>query len=90
MRMHNPPHPGELLRELWLTPMGLSITDDEQYRDSVRGRSKFRRVQHARVGIAASYIPQPARSGLSPCPSKSWNFSYSACRPPTARGCLIS
>lgn len=26
MRMHNPPHPGELLRELWLAPMGLSIT----------------------------------------------------------------
>lgn len=26
MRMHNPPHPGELLRELWLVPMGLSIT----------------------------------------------------------------
>lgn len=26
MRMQNPPHPGELLRELWLAPMGLSIT----------------------------------------------------------------
>lgn len=26
MRMHNPPHPGEILRELWLTPLGLSIT----------------------------------------------------------------
>lgn len=26
-RMHNPPHPGELLRELWLEPMGLTITD---------------------------------------------------------------
>lgn len=26
MRMHNPPHPGELLRELWLKPLGLSIT----------------------------------------------------------------
>ena len=24
--MHNPPHPGELLRELWLAPLGLSIT----------------------------------------------------------------
>lgn len=24
--MHNPPHPGELLRELWLEPLGLSIT----------------------------------------------------------------
>ena len=24
--MHNPPHPGELLREFWLEPMCLSIT----------------------------------------------------------------
>ncbi|KAB2898582.1 MAG: HigA family addiction module antidote protein [Dokdonella sp.] len=26
MRMHNPPHPGEILREMWLAPLGLSIT----------------------------------------------------------------
>ena len=25
-KMHNPPHPGEILRELWLAPLGLSIT----------------------------------------------------------------
>lgn len=25
-RMHNPPHPGELLRELWLEPLRLSVT----------------------------------------------------------------
>ena len=25
MRMHNPPHPGEILSEFWLTPLGLSI-----------------------------------------------------------------
>lgn len=24
--MHNPPHPGELLQDLWLEPLGLSIT----------------------------------------------------------------
>lgn len=24
---HTPPHPGRLLRELWLVPMGLTITD---------------------------------------------------------------
>lgn len=24
--MYNPPHPGELLRELWLAPLGLSVT----------------------------------------------------------------
>ena len=26
MKMHNPPHPGEVLRELCLEPMGLSVT----------------------------------------------------------------
>jgi len=26
MRMHNPPHPGEILRQMWLVPLGLSIT----------------------------------------------------------------
>lgn len=26
MRMHNPPHPGEILMGLWLHPMGLSVT----------------------------------------------------------------
>ena len=27
MRMHNPPHPGEILRGLCLEPLGLSVTD---------------------------------------------------------------
>ncbi len=27
MRMHNPPHPGEVLRELCLEPLNLSVTD---------------------------------------------------------------
>ncbi len=26
MKMHNPPHPGEILMGLWLNPMGLSVT----------------------------------------------------------------
>ena len=26
MKMHNPPHPGEVLRELCLDPLGLSVT----------------------------------------------------------------
>jgi antitoxin HigA-1 len=26
MEMHNPPHPGEIIRELCLEPLGLSIT----------------------------------------------------------------
>jgi antitoxin HigA-1 len=27
MLMHNPPHPGEILRELCLKPLGLSVTE---------------------------------------------------------------
>ena len=26
MRMHNPPHPGEILHQMWLAPLNLSIT----------------------------------------------------------------
>ena len=25
MKMHNPPHPGEVIKGLWLDPMGISI-----------------------------------------------------------------
>ena len=27
MNMHNPPHPGEILRELCIEPLGITITD---------------------------------------------------------------
>ena len=27
MSMHNPAHPGEVLKELWLEPMGITVTD---------------------------------------------------------------
>jgi addiction module HigA family antidote len=27
MKMHNPPHPGEIIRTLWLEPLGLTVTD---------------------------------------------------------------
>ena len=30
MRMHNPPHPGEILKALCLEPLGLSVTDAAQ------------------------------------------------------------
>lgn len=30
MRMHNPPHPGEILRSLCLEPLGISVTDAAQ------------------------------------------------------------
>jgi addiction module HigA family antidote len=27
LQMHNPPHPGEVIRELCLKPLGISVTD---------------------------------------------------------------
>lgn len=30
MHMHNPPHPGEVLKELYITPLNLTITDVAQ------------------------------------------------------------
>ncbi len=30
MHMHNPPHPGEVIRELCLEPLGLSVTSAAQ------------------------------------------------------------
>ena len=27
MRMHNPPHPGEIIRELCVEPLGLTVTE---------------------------------------------------------------
>jgi plasmid maintenance system antidote protein VapI len=29
-RMHNPPHPGEIIRDQCLEPLGLSVTDAAQ------------------------------------------------------------
>ncbi len=30
MKMYNPPHPGEVIKGLWLDPMGISITEASQ------------------------------------------------------------
>ena len=32
MKMHNPPHPGEVLRELCLKPLGLTVTQTKKLR----------------------------------------------------------
>lgn len=36
MRMFNPPHPGEILSELWLEPLGLSITQTAMHLNVAR------------------------------------------------------
>jgi antitoxin HigA-1 len=36
VRMFNPPHPGEILSELWLEPLGLSITQTAMHLNVAR------------------------------------------------------
>lgn len=51
MRMHNPPHPGEILRELCLTPLGLTVTDAA--RALGVSRKTLSSILNGRAGISA-------------------------------------
>ena len=48
-RMHNPPHPGEILRKLCLEPLGLSVTKAAKALDV--SRSTLSNLLHGRTGI---------------------------------------
>lgn len=47
--MHNPPHPGEILRQLCLEPLGLSVTKAAKALDV--SRSALSNFLHGRTGI---------------------------------------
>jgi addiction module HigA family antidote len=51
MKMHNPPHPGEVLRELCLKPLGLTVTEAA----SALGvsRKTLSGILNGRAGISA-------------------------------------
>ena len=51
MRMHNPPHPGEILRELWIAPLALTLTATAA-RLNV-SRKTVSEVVNERAGISA-------------------------------------
>ncbi len=51
MRMHNPPHPGEVLRELCLTPLGLTVTEAARALDV--SRKTLSSILNRRAGISA-------------------------------------
>lgn len=61
--MKFPPHPGELLREDVLAPLGLSVTDAA----SRLGMSRvaLSRVLHGRAGISPDLALRLERSGVS-------------------------
>ncbi|MCP4420313.1 MAG: HigA family addiction module antidote protein [Chloroflexi bacterium] len=50
MQMHNPPHPGEILRELCLEPLGISVTRAAQALDV--SRKTLSAILNGRAGIS--------------------------------------
>lgn len=50
MRMHNPPHPGEILRELCLEPLGITITEAAAALDV--SRKTLSAILNGRSGIS--------------------------------------
>lgn len=50
MLMHNPPHPGEVLRKLCLEPLGLSVTQAAKALGV--GRKTLSSVLNGRAGIS--------------------------------------
>ena len=54
MQMHNPPHPGEVIRELCLEPLGLSITD------AAKGLGVSRKTLSAILNGRAGVSPEMA------------------------------
>jgi addiction module HigA family antidote len=50
MKMHNPPHPGEVLRELCLKPLGLTVT--ETARALGVSRKTLSGILNGRAGIS--------------------------------------
>jgi antitoxin HigA-1 len=50
LRMHRPPHPGEILRELCLEPLNLSVTDAAAALDV--SRNALSAILNGRAGIS--------------------------------------
>ena len=57
--MHNPPHPGEVLRDGWLEPLALSVTDAAQRLDITR--KTLSAILNTRAGISAEMALRLAR-----------------------------
>jgi addiction module HigA family antidote len=51
MQMHNPPHPGEIIRELCIEPLGLSVT--EAAAGLGVSRKTLSAILNGRAGISA-------------------------------------
>lgn len=66
LRMHNPPHPGEVIRELCLVPLGLSVTraakalgvTRKSLSELLNGRSGVSPEMAIRLSIAFKTTPE--------------------------------
>jgi antitoxin HigA-1 len=66
MTMHNPPHPGEVIRALCLEPLGISVTDAAKglrvtrkaLSELLNGRSGVSPSMALRLGIAFDSTPE--------------------------------
>ncbi len=64
--MHNPPHPGEVLRELYLEPLGVTVTEAAErlgvtrktLSELVNGRSGVSPEMALRIGAATKSTPE--------------------------------
>jgi addiction module HigA family antidote len=66
LTMHDPPHPGEVLRELYLEPLGVTVTEAARrlgvtrktLSELVNGRAGLSPDMAIRVGIATKSTPE--------------------------------
>ena len=61
--MKNPPHPGELLREDVLVPLGLSVTEAAER--LAMSRVALSRVLNGRAGVSPDLAVRLERAGVS-------------------------
>jgi addiction module HigA family antidote len=52
MRMKNPPHPGEIIRELYLAPIGISVTEASKALNVTR--KTMSAILNGRAGISST------------------------------------
>ena len=60
MMMHNPPHVGEILRELYLEPMDISVTDAAKHLGVTR--QALSRLVNEQSGISAAMAIRLAKA----------------------------
>lgn len=61
--MHNPPHPGEVLKEDVIAPLGLSVTEAAER--LAMSRVAFSRVLNGKAGISPDLAVRLEQAGVS-------------------------